>query len=91
MKIRVRGHDVTVGGAEASPALFLHHRGKESRENDSPSWMNLAEAHLLVDIAIQLHTIHGIAPCDIVFLSPYRKQVKKKIDPAAFNRYAVSQ
>ena len=67
------------------PLLFIHHKGFEARENDSPSWMNVSEAHILVDIAMFLWKNHRIQPEDITFLSPYRKQVKK-IDSILFHK-----
>jgi helicase MOV-10 len=57
--------------------MFLHHTEAESRENDSPSWMNQAEARMLANIAMKLWIDGGVPASDIALLSPYRKQVKK--------------
>ena len=59
------------------PVAFLHHKGMESRENDSPSWMNAAEAHIAVQLALSLQRDRGYRHQEIAILSPYRKQVKK--------------
>jgi len=59
------------------PVLFLHHRGIETRESDSPSWCNVSEANMLISIALDLHDRHGVPFCDIAIISPYRKQVAK--------------
>jgi len=54
--------------------VFVHVCGEESREPDSPSWMNLAEAGVAVD------ALKALAPTkatDVALLAPYTQQVKK--------------
>jgi helicase MOV-10 len=58
------------------PVLFIHSDGKEEREEDSPSWMNMAEANIVCDL-VNFLAAQGTEPGDIVILSPYAKQVKK--------------
>ena len=61
----------------APAAVFLSHSSPESREADSPSWMNYHEAHMVVHAALDLVRVQKVAPKDIAVLSPYRKQVQK--------------
>jgi helicase MOV-10 len=58
------------------PVLFLHSDGKEAREEDSPSWMNITEANI-VRVLVNFLAAQGTKSGDIVILSPYAKQVKK--------------
>jgi helicase MOV-10 len=84
--VRLPLQDRAIATIDASfPILFLHHGGAESRENDSPSWMNLREAHMLVDMAMVLWREHHVEARDIALLSPYRKQVKK-MDGILYNK-----
>jgi helicase MOV-10 len=75
---RVRHSDDDAAAADVSfPVIFIHSDGQEQREEDSPSWMNMAEANIVCELVTFLaargSTHHG----DIVVLSPYAKQVKK--------------
>jgi len=57
-------------------AVFVHTEGVEQRENDSPSWMNLAEVTVVVNYVAGL--LRARVPCvDIAVISPYQKQCSK--------------
>jgi hypothetical protein len=59
-----------------SHVMLCHVEGQEAQENDSPSWMNQAEAHVCVDY-VALLMQGGARPDDIVVLCPYAKQCNK--------------
>jgi superfamily I DNA and/or RNA helicase len=63
--------------SNSCPVTFLHHNGQESREHDSPSWLNITEAEMIISAAFDLHERHGVPLSDIAIISPYRKQVGK--------------
>ena len=60
------------------PVGFIHVEGQETRERDSPSWMNVGEI-TCVTWLIKLFldsNVGGLSASDIVVLSPYQKQCK---------------
>ncbi|ODM95453.1 putative helicase Mov10l1 [Orchesella cincta] len=58
------------------PLIFHGVQGKCTRERDSPSWCNMAEAVQIVHYVFKL-VGHGLAVEDIGIITPYRKQVEK--------------
>ena len=58
------------------PLGFMHVVGRESREPDSPSWMNMGEVDCVMWLLRQFLG-KGVAGGDIVVLSPYQKQCRK--------------
>ena len=61
------------------PLGFMHVDGPESRESDSPSWMNMGEVTCVTWLLRQFldKGVGGVAGADIVVLSPYQKQCRK--------------
>jgi len=56
-------------------AIFLHcNSGKETQEQDSPSWLNMEEARIVTDL---VRALPDAARAMSVALTPYAKQVKK--------------
>jgi len=53
-------------------AAFIHCDHRETREEDSPSWLNMGEAQIVTDLVKALPST-----AEVVVLSPYAKQVKK--------------
>lgn len=63
----------------AAPVLFMHTEGQEERLEDSPSWYNMEEVSVVVDLVQSLtkHDSYPVTPADIGIIAPYRKQVVK--------------
>ena len=64
--------------APEAPILFINHANKESKEKDSPSWMNKAEVELVGKLVLTLlekGLVRDLS--EVVVISPYRKQVSK--------------
>ncbi|KAL1020483.1 hypothetical protein UPYG_G00000620 [Umbra pygmaea] len=65
------------------PVLFHGVAGRDEREENSPSFFNVAEVEVLMDYVIKLLQGQGkrglatISPRDIGIIAPYRKQVEK--------------
>eukprot|EP00760_Papus_ankaliazontas_P005543 PhM_4_TR12646/c0_g1_i1/m.97054/K18422/MOV10; helicase MOV-10 len=58
------------------PLLFVHNDTLETREDDSPSWMNQGEINVVMNRIVAFLNA-GVRPSDITVLSPYRKQCDK--------------
>eukprot|EP00658_Telonema_sp_P-2_P028695 TRINITY_DN21941_c0_g1_i1.p1 TRINITY_DN21941_c0_g1~~TRINITY_DN21941_c0_g1_i1.p1 ORF type:complete len:244 (-),score=65.33 TRINITY_DN21941_c0_g1_i1:305-1036(-) len=59
------------------PLGFMHVAGHESREPDSPSWMNKAEVDCVTWLIQKFLDEKKVTGADIVVLSPYQKQCRK--------------
>jgi len=65
--------------AKGFPIIFHGLRGRDERENNSPSWFNAAEAFQVATYAVDLleNKRQRITQQDIGIITPYRKQVEK--------------
>ena len=67
--------------APAAPILCINHSHLESREEDSPSWMNAFEVDTVADLVFTLWDSKLVTSLeDIAIITPYRKQVQKISD-----------
>jgi len=63
-------------GGTDFPFLFHAVEGRQERQGTNPSWFNADEAAAVLDHVRALRGA-GVAPADVVVLSPYRAQIAK--------------
>jgi len=65
-------------GNESFPVLLRHVVGAENREGKSPSWFNLDEVQLVLEVIRSLleEQRFGLSPADIGVVTPYSRQAQ---------------
>jgi len=59
------------------PCLFMHVEGVEARDFDSPSFYNVLEKELAIQVVDEFKDFLGLLPEEIGIITPYVKQVHK--------------